>query len=94
MLPLFAPKQTFARIVFLRQGGRLVGKKGTHNVKILAENQTKQQFCHVQTHGNRYSKHERLQPTACVVAGHAAHGQYWLHHVNAEIISQLQLVIS
>ena len=35
--PLFASKQTFARIDFLRQGGRLVGKKGTHNVKFLAE---------------------------------------------------------
>ena len=33
MLPLFAPKQTFARIDFLRQGGRLVNRKGTHNVK-------------------------------------------------------------
>ena len=26
MQPLFPPKQTFARIEFLRQGGRLVGK--------------------------------------------------------------------
>ena len=29
-------KQTFARIDFLRQGERLVDKKGTQNVKILA----------------------------------------------------------
>ena len=35
--PLFAPKQTFARIDFLRQGGWLVDEKGSHNVKILAE---------------------------------------------------------
>ena len=35
--PLFAPKQTFARIDFLRQGARLVDEKGSHNVKILAE---------------------------------------------------------
>jgi len=38
--PLLAPKQTSARIDFLRQGGRLVGKKGTHNVKIRTEKLT------------------------------------------------------
>jgi len=37
----FAPKQTFARIEFLRQGGQLVDKNGTFNVKILAEKWTK-----------------------------------------------------
>ena len=35
--PLFAPKQTSARIDFLRQGGWLVDEKGSHNVKIPAE---------------------------------------------------------
>ena len=39
--PLFASKQTSARIDFLRQGGRLVGKKGSHNVKFYAEKRTK-----------------------------------------------------
>ena len=39
--PLFASKQTFARIDFLRQGWRLVDEKGTHNVKFLTKNQTK-----------------------------------------------------
>ena len=34
--PLLAPKQTFARIDFLRQGGRLVDKTATYNVKIYA----------------------------------------------------------
>ena len=38
--PHFISKQTFARIDFLRQGGRLVSRKGTHNVKILTENKT------------------------------------------------------
>ena len=38
--PLLAPKQTFARIDFLRQGERLVDKKGTHNVKKYAEKLT------------------------------------------------------
>ena len=38
--PLLAPKQTSARIDFLRQGERLVDKKGTHNVKILTEKET------------------------------------------------------
>ena len=37
MQPPFASKPTFARIDFLRQGGRLVDKKGTHSVKIRAE---------------------------------------------------------
>ena len=35
--PLLAAKQTFMRIDFLRRGGRLVDKKGTHNVKICTE---------------------------------------------------------
>ena len=35
--PLLASKQTFARIDFLRQGERLVDKKGTHNVKKYTE---------------------------------------------------------
>ena len=35
--PLFTPKQTFARIDFLRQGARLVDEKGSHNVKIYTE---------------------------------------------------------
>ena len=38
--PLLAAKQTSARIDFLRQVGRLVDKKGTHNVKILTEKLT------------------------------------------------------
>ena len=38
--PLFAPKQTSARIDFLRQGDRLVDKKATHNVKIYAKKLT------------------------------------------------------
>jgi len=36
--PPLASKQTFARIDFLRQGERLVDKKGTYYVKILAKN--------------------------------------------------------
>ena len=39
--PRFAPKQTSARIDFLRQGCGLVDNEGTHNVKILAEKRTK-----------------------------------------------------
>ena len=38
--PLFASKQTFMRIGFLRSGGRLVAENGTHNVKKCAENFT------------------------------------------------------
>ncbi len=39
--PPVAPKQTFARIDFLRQGWRLVDKMPTHNVKIYAEKLTR-----------------------------------------------------
>ena len=39
----FAPKQTSARIGFLRLGCRVVDNEGTHNVKILAEKWTKRQ---------------------------------------------------
>ena len=35
--PLFASKQTFTRIGFLRSGGQLVAENGTHNVKKHAE---------------------------------------------------------
>ena len=38
---LWASKQTFARIEYLRQGERLVDKNGTYGVKFLAENLTK-----------------------------------------------------
>ena len=38
--PPVAPKQTFARIDFLRQGDRLVDKKATHNVKIFTKRLT------------------------------------------------------
>ena len=38
---LLTPKQTFARTDFLRQGERLVDRKGTQNVKILAKKITK-----------------------------------------------------
>ena len=39
--PLFASKQTFARIDFLRQGKQLVDKKGTYGVKFSTEKFTK-----------------------------------------------------
>ena len=39
--PLLTPKQTFTRIDFLRQGERLVRRKGIQNVKILAEKITR-----------------------------------------------------
>ena len=44
MPPFFTSKQTFARIDYLRQGGRLVNRSGTHNVKIPTRNQTKHNY--------------------------------------------------
>ena len=52
MPPLFASKQTFARIDFLRQGERLVDEKGTYYVKFLTKNQTKQARCKPARVGN------------------------------------------
>ena len=42
--PLFASKQTFARIDYLWQGERLVDGKGTHNVKKRSKNITKSEL--------------------------------------------------
>ena len=39
--PLLVPKQTFARIDFLRQDEQLVDKKATYGVKFLTEKLTK-----------------------------------------------------
>ncbi len=38
LTPFCIKTKTFARIDFLRQGERLVNRKGTHNVKFLTEN--------------------------------------------------------
>ena len=50
--PPFAPKQAFARIDFLRQCERLVSRKGSNNVKILAENKTKNNYAPCTRIGN------------------------------------------
>ena len=63
MLTPFCIKTTFARIDFLRQGARLVSGEGTHNVKFLAENQTKQ-VCSIHVYGQRNGAHVRLRPSA------------------------------
>ena len=42
--PLLAAKQTFMRIDFLQQGEPLVGRKGTHHVKIYTEKLTEFQI--------------------------------------------------
>ena len=58
--PLFASKQTSARIDFLGQGERLVDKKGTYYVKNHAENKTKLFYAH--TRGQQHGKSVRLLP--------------------------------
>ena len=84
--PLFASKPTFARIVFLRQGERLVDKNGTFSVKNIAEKWTKRDVASIYAHGQQQGKHVRLQPTAQAVAGHAVYKQRKQHHENAEVI--------
>ena len=92
--PLLASKQTSARIDFLRQGGRLVNKKGTHNVKIRTENKTKQIKPCARAKGNGDGMLVSLQPPAQAVAGHAAHSQRRQHHANAEEIGLWQMGFS
>jgi len=84
-LPQFASKQTCARIDYLRQGGQLVDKKGTHNVKIYTENQTKTSLLHTRAWATA-QKTPSLTTAARAVAKHAAHGQRRQHHANAEVI--------
>ena len=92
--PLFASTTTFARIDFLRQGERLVNKKGTYNVKFLTENKTKQIMPRTRAKGNGDGKHVCLQPPAQAVAAHAAHSQRRLHQANAEVIGHWQMGFS
>ena len=67
--PLLTSKQTSARIDFLRQGGRLVAEKGTHNVKFVAEKLTKAIIpC---THVWATARKVRTLTTACTSGGRA-----------------------
>ena len=81
MPPLFASKQTFARIDFLRQGERLVDEKGTYYVKFLTKNQTKQTLSGHARVGNgkedSYAcggQRERLQGMLLTDNGHSIMG--------------------
>ena len=81
MPPLFASKQTFARIDFLRQGGQLVDEKGTYYVKFLAKNQTKLTRSEHARVGNGkenrcayYGQRERLQGMLLTDNGHSIMG--------------------
>ena len=73
--PLWASKQTLARIDFLRQGERLVDKKGTFYVKFLTKNYTKR-LHRIHVHGQRHGAPVGLQPPTQTDAGDAAHGQW------------------
>jgi len=75
----------------LRQDERLVGKKGTHNVKFLTENKTKQIMPRTRAKGNGDGTLVSLQPPAQAVAAHAAHSQRRLHQANAEVIGHRQM---
>ena len=81
MPPLFASKQTFARIGFLRQGKWLVDEKGTYYVKFLAKNQTKQALSEHARVGNGKEdtyvcggQRERLQGMLLTDNGHSIMG--------------------
>ena len=62
MQPIFVSKPTFARIDYLRQGGRLVDEEGTHNVKFLTKNYTKTILSHTRAWATA-QKAPRLQPS-------------------------------
>ena len=58
-LPLFASKQTFARIDYLRQGERLVGKKALTMLNFRLKTRQNQVF-HLHRHGQRTQKTRTL----------------------------------
>ena len=68
-----------------------MGKKGTHSVKFLTENKTKQIMPCTRAKGNGDGKHVCLQTPAQAVAAHAAHNQRRQHHANAEVIGHRQI---
>ncbi len=81
MPPLFASKQTFARIDFLWQGERLVDEKGTYYVKFLTKNQACQTRCEPARVGNGKEnrcacggQRERLQGMLLTDNGHSIMG--------------------
>ena len=69
-LPLFASKQTFARIDYLRQGERLVGKKALRMLNFRLKTRQNQVF-HIHTHRQRHRKHVHLRSPGRAVTGHA-----------------------
>ena len=71
---LWASKQTFARIDFLRQGERLVDKNATFCVKFLTKNCTKR-LRRIHVHGQRHGDPVGLQPPTKTDTGDAAPGQ-------------------
>ena len=75
MLPLFGPKQTFARIDYLQQDGRMVGKEALIVLNFSPETRQNNDYAMYKLMGIGYSKHESLRPLARVVARHADHGQ-------------------
>ena len=74
MLPLFAPKQTFARIDYLQQDGRLVGKKALIMLNFLPKTRQNSDYAMYKHMGvgivssNVYDRQpvwlQGLQPTA------------------------------
>ena len=87
--PLFASKQTSARIDFLRQGERLVDRMASFYVKFLAESWTIGDWATYASLCNGTENHVRLQPPARAVVGHAAYDQRRRYHGNAEGILTL-----
>ena len=67
--PLWASKQTFARIYFLRQGERLVAKKALIMLNFLLK--TRQSHCAVYTHMGSETYARTLMVASGAVAKHA-----------------------
>ena len=66
-------------------------EKGTHNVKFLTKNYTKEILSRTRVWATAW-KAPRLQPPARTAARYATHAQRSQQHANAEVICHLQLV--
>ncbi len=79
---------------FFAASGRLADGKGTHNVKIFAENYTKKTtVSQTRTWANGTKKHVRLLTSARAVARHAAHDPRRQNYGNAEVTRRWQAVL-
>ena len=91
--PLFASKQTFARIAFLGKVGDWWTKRALIMLKFLLKTRQDQIVPHTRVWA-KVRKTFTLPLPVRVVAGHVAHSQRRRYHENAEVIYHRQPVFN